>query len=58
MKNNQMTLSGTGFEKFSKTTRRAQFLADMESVVPWGELCALLEPVYPKGEGGRPTIPL
>ena len=27
-------------------------------VVPWAELCALVEPVYPKGEGGRPTIPL
>jgi transposase, IS5 family len=58
MKNKQMTLAGSGFEKFGKTTRRAQFLADMDRVVPWGELCALIEPVYPKGEGGRPTIPL
>jgi transposase, IS5 family len=58
MKNKQVTLTGTGFEKFSKTTRRAQFLAEMERVVPWAELCALVEPVYPKGEGGRPTIPL
>jgi IS5 family transposase len=56
MKNKQVTLTGTGFEKFSKTTRRAQFLAEMERVVPWAELCALVEPVYPKGEGGRPTI--
>jgi hypothetical protein len=30
-----MTLAGSGFEKFSKTTRRAQFLAEMERVVPW-----------------------
>src|SRR5512145_3536664 len=58
MKNKQVTLTGSGFEKFSKTTRRAQFLAEMERVVPWAELCALVEPVYPKGEGGRPTIPL
>jgi IS5 family transposase len=58
MKNKQMTLAGAGFEKFCKTTRRAQFLADMERVLPWGELCALIAPVYPKGEGGRPTIPL
>ena len=54
MKNKQVTLSGTGFEKFSKTTRRAQFLAEMERVVPWAELCALVEPVYPKGEGLKP----
>lgn len=58
MKNKQMTLGGTGFEKFGKTTRRAQFLAEMERVVPWAELCTLIEPVYPKGEGGRPAIPL
>jgi len=58
MKNKQMTLAGSGFEKYAKTTRRAQFLAEMERVVPWAELCALIEPVYPKGEGGRPTVPL
>lgn len=58
MKNKQMTLAGSGFEKYAKTTRRAQFLAEMERVVPWGELCALIEPVYPKGEGGRPPVPL
>jgi len=29
----------------------------MERVVPWGELCALIEPFYPKGEGpGRPPV--
>ena len=58
MKNKQMALMGSGFQKHSKTTRRAQFLADMERVVPWTELCALVEPVYPKGEGGRPAVPL
>ena len=58
MKNKQMTLAGTGFEKFSKTTRRAEFLAEMDRVVPWAKLCALVEPVYPKGEGGRPAVPL
>jgi transposase, IS5 family len=54
----QQTLAG--FEKYGKTTRRAQFLAEMERVVPWSELCAVIEPVYPKAgaEGGRPTIPL
>src|SRR5215471_4572763 len=44
----QLTLVGTGFEKYTKTTRRAQFLAEMNRVVPWRELCARIEPVYPK----------
>jgi len=54
----QQTL--TGFEKYGKTTRRAQFLAEMDRVVPWAEVCAVIEPHYPRGspEGGRPPIPL
>ena len=54
----QQTLAG--LEKYSKTTRRARFLAEMDRVVPWAELCALIEPHYPKvnAEGGRPPIPL
>jgi len=54
----QQTL--TGFEKYGKTTRRAKFLADMDRIIPWPELAAAIEPVYPKGgdAGGRPPIPL
>lgn len=54
----QQTL--TGFEKHMKTTRRAQFLADMASIVQWRELTEVVEPVYPKGSelGGRPPIEL
>ena len=54
----QQTLSG--FEKFGKTTRRAQFLADMDRIIPWTELAAAVESVYPKPSeaGGRPPIPL
>jgi hypothetical protein len=49
----QMTL-GTGFEKYSKTTRREKFLTEMDRIMPWGELCALIAPVYPKAGDGRP----
>ena len=49
----QMTL-GTGFEKCSKTTRREKFLAEMDRIVPWGDLCTLIAPVYPKARDGRP----
>jgi len=54
----QQTL--TGFERYGKTTRRAQFLADMHLIVPWAELSAVVEPFYPKVSeaGGRPPLPL
>jgi IS5 family transposase len=56
MKRPQTTLASTGFEKYTKTTRRAQFLAEMERVVPWQALCARIEPVYPKAGNGRPPV--
>jgi IS5 family transposase len=32
------------------------FLEEMEQVVPWSELCALVEPVYAKAGNGRPPV--
>ena len=46
----------TGFERYTKKTRRAAFLEEMNQVVPWHELCALIEPHYPKAGSGRPPI--
>lgn len=46
----------TGFEKYTKKTRRAIFLEEMEQVVPWRELCALVERHYPKPGNGRPPV--
>jgi IS5 family transposase len=46
----------TGFERYTKKTRRAQFLEEMEQVVPWGELVALIEPHYPKPGNGRQPV--
>jgi len=54
----QMTLSAGSFERYSKTTRRAAFLADMNRVVPWKQLCALIKPFYPKAGNGRPPVGL
>ena len=54
----QTSLSMTGYFDKSKRTRREVFLAEMERVVPWGELCALIEPFYPKAGNGRPPIGL
>lgn len=55
----QRTLAmAAGFERHSKQTRRSAFLAQMEIVVPWRELCAEIEPFYPKAGGGRPPVGL
>ena len=45
-----------GFERYTKKTRRQVFLEEMEQVVPWRELCALVEPHYPKPGNGRPPV--
>jgi len=49
----QLTL-GEGFEKYAKTTKRSQFLRDMDRIVPWTELCELIAPVYSVAGNGRP----
>jgi IS5 family transposase len=54
----QLTFATTGFERYAKATRRALFLAEMDKVVPWPRLCALIEPFYPKQGNGRPPIGL
>ena len=46
-----------GFEQYTKKTRRQVFLEEnMSQVVPWRELCALIEPHYPKPGNGRPPV--
>lgn len=54
----QMSLARGGFERFGKTTKRAAFLAEMDRVVPWAQLCALIEPHYPKAGRGRHPVGL
>jgi IS5 family transposase len=46
------------FERYRKPTRRDQFLATMERVVLWEQLCAVIEPHYPKRGNGRPPVAL
>jgi len=56
----QATFAESGFERRRKVTRREKFLAEMDQVVPWPELCALVQPFYPKSDSGRgrPTVGL
>ena len=53
----QQTFAEVRFEQYPKPTRRERVLDEMNRVVPWAELVATIEPVYPKAEGsGRPPI--
>ena len=55
----QQSLANEGFERYRKPTRRDQFLAEMEQIIPWRELCKVIKPFYPKPKGaGRPPIGL
>ena len=48
----------TGFEQHRRPARREEFLDTMNRIVPWAELCAVIEPHYPKRGNGRPPIGL
>jgi IS5 family transposase len=49
---------GAGFEQYRRPTKRDVFLRTVDEIVPWSELCEVIKPHYPKGEGGRPPIGL
>jgi len=55
----QQTLaSQASFEKFGRKGKRELFLDQMNQVVPWSELLALVEPHYPKAGNGRQPVGL
>ena len=54
----QISFANAEFARYAKVTKRGVFLEQMDRVMPWKELCAVIEPFYPKGESGRPPIEL
>jgi len=54
----QETFASLAWSSKGRTTRRERFLAEMNAVVPWERLLALIAPHYPRGAGGRPPMPL
>ena len=54
----QMSFGDAEYAGKRKRTRREEFLAEMETVVPWSALEALIEPHYPKAGNGRRPYPL
>jgi IS5 family transposase len=51
-----MKQTSLGLGQSSKRTRRRVFLDEMDSVVPWSELVALISPYMPEGRRGRPPF--
>jgi hypothetical protein len=54
----QTTFASLAWNAKGKTTRRERFLAEMNAVIPWARLIALIEPHYPRAGDGRPPMPL
>lgn len=54
----QATFASMAWAAKGRTTRRERFLAEMNAVIPWSRLIALIEPHYPKAGSGRPPLPL
>src|SRR6266436_2900895 len=52
----QMSFAQSEYAGKKKVTRRERFLAEMEELVPWARVVAVIAPHYPKGERGRPPI--
>lgn len=42
----------------TRRTRKQEFLAQMQRVVPWGALVELIAAYYPEGKNGRPPFAL
>jgi IS5 family transposase len=54
----QRTLASVAYEAKGKVTRRERFLAEMDAVIPWPALLALVAPHYAKPGRGRRPLPL
>jgi IS5 family transposase len=54
----QTTFASVAWDKKGKLTRRERFLSEMDAVIPWAPILALIEPHYPKAGNGTQPMPL
>jgi IS5 family transposase len=54
----QTTFASMAWSAKGKVTRRERFLGEMDAVIPWARLLALIEPHYPKAGNGRQPLGL
>ena len=51
----QPSFTDMEYAQRKRKTKRDEFLAIMEEVIPWDEWTSIIAPYYPKGKRGRPT---
>jgi len=54
----QTTFASAAWDRKGKVTRRERFLSEMDAVIPWAPILALIEPHYPKAGNGTQPMPL
>jgi IS5 family transposase len=54
----QPTFASLAWDGKGKVTRRERFLAEMDAVIPWARLLALVGPHYPKAGQGTQPLPV
>ena len=54
----QMSFTDVEYGMRRHITKREEFLNKMDDMIPWEEWIAYVKPYYPKGDRGRPPIPI
>jgi len=54
----QRTFASAAWDGKGKVTRRERFLSEMDAVIPWSGILALIEPHYPKAGNGTQPMPM
>jgi IS5 family transposase len=54
----QHTFASVAYTQKKKQTKRERFLTEMDAVIPWTALLALIAPHYPKAGRGRQPLPM
>jgi len=54
----QTTFASAAWDRKGKVTRRERFLGEMDQVIPWVQIQALIEPHYPKAGNGTQPMPM
>ena len=52
----QETFTDIEYSFRKKKTKREEFLEIMDEIIPWDEWVGVIEPYYPKGKRGRPSM--
>jgi IS5 family transposase len=54
----QTTFASAAYDRKGMVTLRERFLSEMDQVIPWGSILALIEPHYPKAGNGTQPMPM